>query len=201
MLVMGREGEKSVTQERGSAFRKGRNYLSQWLIAASVDASQLIIVALVAAIVIIAIVVIVARPDHGAADFKYHLSVNAIELNDTELDKALDMAQAAGANSTSSGAIWWYMNQDHPPRSYDWSYLDRLVNAAEARGMTVRLQLFGTPDWVHPSLRHTITNPEDRSWHPPRGSTELEHWATLFTMWYHVTKAAWRATRYGTSLI
>ncbi|MBV9453865.1 MAG: cellulase family glycosylhydrolase [Rubrobacter sp.] len=110
--------------------------------------------------------------------FDYTLPVNSAELDDTQLTKALDVAKAAGVNSVSSGAVWWYLNEGQPsPRSYDWSSLDRLVNAAETRGMTVKLQLSGTPDWVHPDLENSVPNPSDRIWYPPRGSTELGYWS------------------------
>ena len=149
-------------QKRRATFGKSRKLIALVLIA---------IVALVAAIALIE-----TRPDQSTAAFEYSLSVNSAELNDDELATALDMAQAAGANSTSYGAVWWYMNRDRPPRSYDWSYLDRLVSGAEARRMKVKLQLHGTPDWVHLDLQDTVPDPMDRSWHPPRSSSELEHW-------------------------
>jgi len=121
--------------------------------------------------------VLTTEPAGSVPAFEYTLPVNAAELNDADLDRSLDLAQDAGVNTISSGAVWWYLNSGRPPRSYDWSSLDRLVAAAEQRGMEVSLQLSGTPDWVHPNLDSTIPDARTRRWHPPRTQQELGHWS------------------------
>jgi hypothetical protein len=119
------------------------------------------------------------EPARSAPAFEYALPVNAAELSDAELARTLNMAEAAGANSISSGAVWWYLNEGRQPRSYDWSSLDRLIAAAEQRGMKVSLQLSGTPDWVHPHLTSTVPDARTRRWHPPRTQQELGHWSNF----------------------
>ena len=138
-----------------------------------------LLVAAVAAALLAAIVIMVVRPiqDESAAAFDYALGVNPSELDDTQLATVLDKAEAAGVTSISSGATWWYL--DKSPRSYDWSDLDRLVSGAEARRMKIKLQLAGTPDWVHPDLVNTVPAHSDRVWYPPREDTELHHWSNF----------------------
>jgi hypothetical protein len=114
---------------------------------------------------------------YSATRFEYGLSVNSAELNEAELDRTLDMAKAAGVDTISAGAVWWHLSTGEG--TYDWGYLDHLVSAAEKRGMKVSLQLHGTPDWVHPSLKRSVSNFEERIWHPPRGSIELDHWSNF----------------------
>jgi hypothetical protein len=117
------------------------------------------------------------EPVPGARPFEYALPVNAAELGDAQLARTLDVARAAGVDTITSGAVWWYLNEGRPPRSYDWSSLDRLVAAAESRGMEVHLQLSGTPDWVHPDLENTVPDARTRRWTPPRTEQELGHWS------------------------
>jgi hypothetical protein len=112
-----------------------------------------------------------------AAGPSFGLPVNAAELTPAELETALDLALASGATSVSSGAVWWYLTERTGPRRYDFSSLDRLLAAAERRGMSVSLQLSGTPDWVHPELQRTVPDFWQRIWHAPRGSAELAAWS------------------------
>jgi len=123
------------------------------------------------------VLMLTAEPAKSVPAFEYALPVNAAELSDAELARTLNVAEAAGANTISSGAVWWYLNEGRQPRSYNWSSLDRLIAAAEQRGMKVSLQLSGTPDWVHPQLASTVSDPRTRRWHPPRAQQELGHWS------------------------
>lgn len=122
-----------------------------------------------------------ALPNNNDSGFEYALPVNAGQLDDVELDRTLDKAKAAGVNTIYSGAVWWYLNDGQPPRSYNWSSTDRLIAGAEKRGMKVNLVLSGTPDWVHPNLKSTVPNFFDRIWYPPRGGAQLTHWKNFVT--------------------
>ena len=138
---------------------------------------RLITLALAVLLASLVIVLVSIKPAQGDTAFEYALPVMAAELNDAELDQTQYKAKAAGVNSVSTGAVWWYLNEGRSPRSYDWSALDRLVSGAEKRGMKVDFQLSGTPDWVHPNLESTVPKFFDRIWYPPRGTTQVGHWS------------------------
>jgi hypothetical protein len=114
----------------------------------------------------------------ASAEFQTTLPLNPGQLTDARLNAALDMARDAGVTQIQSYATWWYLTRNGGPRSYDWTDLDRLVAAAQARGMRVVLQLNGTPDWVHPDLRSSVPDMMNRIWYPPvRNDAELGHWS------------------------
>jgi aryl-phospho-beta-D-glucosidase BglC (GH1 family) len=142
---------------------------------------RLLVLATAACLAVLVSVLISNKPAQSDTAFEYALPVNAAELSDAELDRTLDKAKSAGVNSISSGAVWWYLNEGRPPRSYDWSSLDRLIAGAEKRGMKVSLQLSGTPDWVHLRLKDRVPNFFDRIWYPPRGDKEIRHWSNFVT--------------------
>jgi hypothetical protein len=121
-------------------------------------------------------------PARASAAFQTTLPVNPEELDVTKLNSTLDLAKSAGATQIQSSATWWWLTRAGTPRSYDWSSLDRLVAAAESRGMRVVLQLQGTPDWVHPGLKSSVPGMFDRIWYAPtRNATELNHWSNFVT--------------------
>jgi hypothetical protein len=108
---------------------------------------------------------------------RIQLPVNAAELGDADLARALDKARAAGATEIGGGVAWWFVTQGRAPDQYDWSAVDRLVAAASARGMAVRLQLTGTPDAAHPETLAQEPDHDRRIWYPPRGPGQLAQWA------------------------
>jgi hypothetical protein len=114
-------------------------------------------------------------PARASAAFQVTLPINPSQTTGAKLDAALDMAREVGVTQIQAPATWWWLTRGGP-RSYDWADIDRLVAAAEARGLRVVLQLTGTPDWVHPDLGSL---PHDqRIWYPPvRNATELAHWS------------------------
>jgi hypothetical protein len=128
----------------------------------------------------LAIAFAAAQASAASAEFQKSLPVNPGQLTDAKLNAALDLAREAGVTQIQSHATWWWLTRNGGARSYDWTDLDRLVAAAEARGMDVVLQLNGTPDWVHPDLTSSVPNMMDRIWYPPvRNQTELQHWSNF----------------------
>lgn len=109
--------------------------------------------------------------------FGYGLPINPYELENVELGRALDLAEEAGANNISAGAVWWHIAPEPSPGSYNWEGLDRLVAETQRRGLQLNVQLSGTPDWVHPELANSVSGPRERHWHPPRDSTQLNYWS------------------------
>lgn len=117
-------------------------------------------------------------------DFAYAVRIHSEQLYAEELNRALDIAQAAGINTIDCEIIWATLDQADlggQRRTYDWRYVDRLVYGAEERGLQVRFALTTTPDWVHPGLIREFSTKEDRKWHPPRGDAELQRFANFVT--------------------
>jgi glycosyl hydrolase family 39 (putative alpha-L-iduronidase) len=118
----------------------------------------------------------------GAKDeraFDVSVPINPADLSSRQLDRALEMAEDAGVTSISAGAVWWYLTEGRPPRSYDWRALDRLVTRASERGLRISLQLSGTPDRIHPKLADEVPDPMQRIWYPPRREREVRAWANF----------------------
>lgn len=106
--------------------------------------------------------------------FEVALPVNPYELDDARLERVMDLAKGTGANTITTGAAWWYVAPtEGGPRL--WEPLDELLVEAEERGMKVRLQLAGTPDWVHPELLSEEPDHGRRIWHPPANAAERAH--------------------------
>jgi len=85
-------------------------------------------------------------------------------------DAMLDLAQHAGATVISSAANWTALRPT-ASGAYHWAALDRLVDAARARGLTVRLQLQTIPVWARDQGAPT------GYWVPPRSTAERARWA------------------------
>jgi hypothetical protein len=109
-------------------------------------------------------------------EFDITLGINPSKLPGDQLGAALDLAQEANVTQVQSGATWWYLNRGREPRDYDWTNLDRLLEASEERGIRVVLQLSGTPAWVHGGDPGESPTREE-IWTPPVASEEqLDHW-------------------------
>lgn len=108
-------------------------------------------------------------------DLGYGLPINAYELEGAELERALDLAEEAGVDSISTGAVWWHIAPGPSPGSYRWEGLNRLVAETEERGLGLNVQISGTPDWVHPWLIEQVPDPVRRRWYPPRGPKGIGH--------------------------
>ena len=111
-----------------------------------------------------------------AAPLRLGLPINPAELDQAGLTRALDLARRAGVTELNAGVAWWYVSAGRPRGSYDWRALDRLIDAAKASGMRVRLQLSGTPDAVHPEVANAVPDPDRRVWYPPRTPAQLQLW-------------------------
>ena len=109
--------------------------------------------------------------------FEVTLGINPTELTDEELDRSLDLAVDAGVTQIQSGATWWFLNLGRQPRDYDWTDLDRLLSATEARDLRVVLRLSGSPSWIHGGSVGDGAPGLETIWRPPVYSeTQLRHW-------------------------
>ncbi len=84
--------------------------------------------------------------------------------------RLVGLAEDAGASIVSTAASW----RDIRPRAdrpYNFRGLDRVIDAARARGLETRLHLVGTPSWA-------LDSPAPGSqWRPPLSSSELDRWS------------------------
>jgi hypothetical protein len=120
---------------------------------------------------------LLAFPNPSQAELRKTLPINPGQLDDPRLARALDLARHAGVRQIQAPATWWWLTRSG---GYDWSDLDRLLAATEARGMEVVLQVSGTPDWVHPHLRSSVGEATERIWYPPvRSAMALHQWSSF----------------------
>ncbi|NYG54367.1 GH39 family glycosyl hydrolase [Nocardioides perillae] len=94
------------------------------------------------------------------------------ELTAPEIRRLVARAEAAGAAVISTAASWRTIEPD-PDRPYDWTLLDRVIDAANAAGLRVRLQVSTMPQWA---VEETSSPTDTDFWHPPLTDTELRRW-------------------------
>ena len=75
---------------------------------------------------------------------------NIQNLDDATLTRELDALQSAGSKWVRLD-INWNSIQYQGPTTYNWGPVDRVVNAANARGMKVLGVLLYTPPWARPA--------------------------------------------------
>lgn len=83
-------------------------------------------------------------------------------------------AERAGATIISTAASFRTL-QLRERGDYRWNRLDRTVRAARARGMQVRFQLVGLPQWARSDQG------DQEPWTAPRTRSELAAWRTFVT--------------------
>lgn len=115
-----------------------------------------------------------AAAEGADSSFEVALPVNPHELEEARLERVMELAEGARATTITTGAAWWYVapTEDGPKA---WGPMDRLVAEAEERGMGVRLQVSGTPEWVHPYLAAREHGGAETIWYPPATEGERAH--------------------------
>jgi hypothetical protein len=86
-----------------------------------------------------------------------------LSLSTGDLDTALD-ALAATRVRWLRVDFDWSVIQAGGPTSFDWSYTDRIVDAARARNLSIIALVAYTPEWARPSGapdKNPPTNPDD----------------------------------------
>lgn len=91
------------------------------------------------------------------------------ELTTEEVRDLVATAAAGGASIISTAASWRTL-QPEEDGAYDWKLLDRVVDAANAAGLRVRLQVSTMPQWAVDDRTDTDF------WHPPLTDAELRRW-------------------------
>jgi hypothetical protein len=90
------------------------------------------------------------------------LSYHPLQVSDSELAWMLDTVRATGARWIRFDFYWSAVQTTQT--SWNWGSIDRVVNAARARGLSVLPTLAYTPAWARPggTTDHAPpTNPED----------------------------------------
>ena len=85
--------------------------------------------------------------------------------SDAELARELDGMVATGATWLRTDVDWW-LTQPSGPTQFDWGPVDRVINAARARGLRVVGMIGYTPPWARPPAtgtddKYPPTNPAD----------------------------------------
>lgn len=89
-----------------------------------------------------------------------------------KVERLVGLAADAGATVISTSVSWRTVRPTRAARD-DWAGLDRVVDAARARGLEVRVQVSGLPDWARDGHRGLAGPDEAR---PPLSDAELRRW-------------------------
>jgi len=99
-------------------------------------------------------------------------------LSADEYNSLLDLAQQAGAQVVSLDVNWAAYEPDGPAPAGEWTSLDGFVRDALGRGLKLRFQLVGLPDWARGSGEPSNSS---ESWLAPSSSKELAAWSQFVT--------------------
>ena len=102
------------------------------------------------------------------------LGVQPGGLTRAQAGQLLDKAKLAGAGTVSAAVHFSALDPTGPAPAGEWSVLDWYVADAQARGLRVRFQLAGLPDWARDAGRPSVSQAQ---WLPPRSANELSHWS------------------------
>ena len=118
-------------------------------------------------------------PGTNPTPFEYSVPMNPYELGgEAGIRDVIDRAKNVGATAVFMG-VFWPTVEDREGAPYNLGPLDLAVDEARRRGMKVRLQVSGTPDWVHPWVAAQEPDAGKRVWYPPMGDRELGLWAAF----------------------
>ncbi|MBS41963.1 MAG: hypothetical protein CMH83_02055 [Nocardioides sp.] len=94
-------------------------------------------------------------------------------LSTAEVRRLVGVAARAGADVVST-TVSWRTVQPRRGATPDWTGLDRVLDAAEARDLQVRVRLIHTPAWALDAASRRAT--DGSMWTPPRTDAELDRW-------------------------
>jgi hypothetical protein len=99
-------------------------------------------------------------------------TISPLGMSSQAVNRLLDWAQAAGVKVISSGVNWATI-QPYGPGSFSWGNLDAFVADVRHRGMQLRFQLDGFPDWARDPGQPSEAYAQ---WLPPAAPDELARW-------------------------
>lgn len=105
-------------------------------------------------------------------------------LDSTTLARDLDALQTAGSKWLRVD-INWAQIQRGGPTSYDWANIDRVVQGAQSRGMSVLGVIVYTPGWARPSGTSATYGP-DPATYAAFARKAVEHYSAMGVHTYEV---------------
>jgi hypothetical protein len=105
-------------------------------------------------------------------------SIQPATLTPAEYNSLLGFAQRAGAKVISLDVSWSSYEPNGPAPAGEWANLDAFVNDALQRGMKLRFQLVGFPDWARD---RSDPSSAAASWLAPSSPSELGRWSQFVT--------------------
>jgi polysaccharide biosynthesis protein PslG len=90
----------------------------------------------------------------------------------------LNLAGSAGANVITVGIGWSSLEPNGPAPANEWTALDSFVAAVRARGMAVRFQIAGFPNWARDAGDPTAAT---ALWQAPASRAELTRWSSFIS--------------------
>jgi hypothetical protein len=112
----------------------------------------------------------------GSLPLVKDLGVQPGGLTREQVDQLLDTAKSAGTSVVAAGVSFAALEPTSAAPVGEWSTLDAYVTDARARGMRVRFQVYGLPDWARdPGDPGVSTAP----WLAPHSSNELGAWSSF----------------------
>lgn len=119
-----------------------------------------------------------APPPSGVSRFGVAAGGNMHNLGAGELGRELDTYRAGGARWIRIDINWQLIQRDGPD-SFDWSSFDRVVQAAEARGLSVLGGILYTPDWARPAGTDGTHPPSDLATYARFAAAVAAHYAPM----------------------
>ena len=101
-------------------------------------------------------------------------NIQGASLTPDQYNSLLDLAQHAGAKVISLDVSWSSYEPNGPASRGEWTQLDPFVNDVLRRGMQLRFQLVGFPDWARDA--HD-PNSASEHWRAPSSPAELRKWS------------------------
>jgi hypothetical protein len=105
-------------------------------------------------------------------------AIQPATLTPGEYNSLLDFAQHAGAKVVSLDVTWSSYEPNGPAPQGEWASLDPFVKDAIGRGLKIRFQLVGFPDWARDAGDPSFAS---SYWLAPSSPAELSRWSQFVT--------------------
>jgi hypothetical protein len=136
-----------------------------------------------------------APPPSAVSRFGVAAGGNMHNLGAGELGRELDTYRAGGARWIRID-INWQLIQRNGPDTFDWGSFDRVVQAAEARGLSVLGGILYTPAWARPAGTDDTYPPSDLSTYARFAAAVAAHYAPMgvhtWEIWNEPNAGFWK---------